>query len=175
MQKVVSAAPAGEKLVVGVICSTTHIKGPVQVGLPSSAYLRRAPLNVRPESVARFFMMRGRSARQQLGTTPFSASGGPTRCTKDHSSSNSLMSRRVSPTCKPSSSERLGSNEVVTCMSRGNDFGVNMVAMPVRGAEEGVLAANWKDAERGLGLPREPKVASFAQRAEGERSPSGGA
>jgi alkylation response protein AidB-like acyl-CoA dehydrogenase len=30
-------------------------------------------------------------------------------------------------------------------------------------------------AERGLGLPREPKVASLAQRAEGERSPSSGA
>jgi len=40
----------------------------------------------------------------------------------------------------------------VTCISRGNDFGVKMVARPVRGAEEGVLATDWKDAERGLGL-----------------------
>src|SRR5216683_3861297 len=99
-------------------------------------------------------MMRGRSARQDCGTTPFSASGGPTRCTKHHLSSNSLTSRSVSPTRKPSSSGRLGLKSVVTSMSRGSgdfDGDGKAVVIPVRGAEEGVLAIDLTDDVRGLG------------------------
>ena len=124
------------RLVVIVTCSVGNL---LDSCVPTYAYLRRALLTVRPESVARFLMIRGRSSRQKRGTTPFCASGRPTRCTKHHSSSKSLMSRRVSPMLRLSSSGRLGWKDDVTSMSRGRDFDAKTVVSAVRGAED-VLA-----------------------------------
>lgn len=111
-------------------------------------YLRRTPPKVRPAKDPRFLTTRGRSTRQKRGTTPFSASGRPTRCTRHHSSSNSFSKRRVSPARTPSSSSRVGWNDVDTCMSRVSGLAANTAA-ELAGGRTGMLL--WKDAERGLG------------------------
>lgn len=121
------------------------------VGFCMCTYLHPVTLMVRPASVTRFLMTRGRSSRQKRGMTPLSAPGRPTRCTRHHSSSNSFMRRKVSPVRTASSSSRRGSKEVVTSMSRGSDFGANTVARQGRAGGVRALVVWVKDEERGLG------------------------